>query len=36
MTMLSIDAKGSRVVAVALALVGWLVKFVAVVLVIAT
>jgi peptide/nickel transport system permease protein len=36
MTVLSIDAKGSRLVAVAVALVGWLVKFVAVVLVIAT
>jgi peptide/nickel transport system permease protein len=36
MTAMSMDAKGGRAVAVALALAGWLVKFVAVVLVIAT
>jgi len=36
MTMMSIDAKGSRFIAVALAIFGWLVKFVAVVLIIAT
>ena len=36
MTMMSIDAKGSRFIAVALAILGWLVKFVAVVLIIAT
>jgi peptide/nickel transport system permease protein len=36
MTTVSIDAKGSRVVAIALALAAWFVKFVAVVLVIAT
>jgi peptide/nickel transport system permease protein len=36
MTMISVDAKGSRVVAVGLALAGWVVKFVAVVLIIAT
>lgn len=36
MTAVSIDAKGSRVVAIALALAAWFVKFVAVVLVIAT
>jgi peptide/nickel transport system permease protein len=36
MSVMSIDAKGSRIFAVALALAGWLVKFVAVVLVIAT
>lgn len=36
MTVMSIDAKGGRVVAVVLALAGWLVKFVAVVLIIAT
>jgi peptide/nickel transport system permease protein len=36
MTMLSIDTKGSRALAAALAILGWLVKFVAVVLVIAT
>jgi peptide/nickel transport system permease protein len=36
MTAMAVDAKGGRVVAVALALAGWLVKFVAVVLIIAT
>jgi len=36
MTTISIDAKGSRVVAIVLALAAWFVKFVAVVLVIAT
>jgi peptide/nickel transport system permease protein len=36
MTMVSVDAKGGRLVAIALALAGWLVKFVVVVLVIAT
>jgi peptide/nickel transport system permease protein len=36
MTAVSIDAKGNRVVAIALALAAWFVKFVAVVLVIAT
>jgi peptide/nickel transport system permease protein len=36
MTAVSVDAKGGRVFAVGLALAGWIVKFVAVVLVIAT
>jgi len=36
MTVVSANAKGGRIVAVALALAGWIVKFVAVVLVIAT
>jgi peptide/nickel transport system permease protein len=36
MTTVSIDAKGNRVIAIALALAAWFVKFVAVVLVIAT